>query len=176
MDSVFWLNVLSNFLADLCFSAIVAGIGSCIWKRMRKVDVKILARVHQLGDQKQRILFCVKNTGRVKFDSNELYWNVYVDASAYTLIDAGTTSPRKIYMDDHEFSLFCGQNRDQPIFYEAPPLELFSIEVNVEKVENPHPFYYHLTTAHGMFPKKIKVDSRGFIPHDVLGKVEIQNN
>ncbi|HKQ04144.1 MAG TPA: hypothetical protein VJ464_03360 [Blastocatellia bacterium] len=171
----FWANLVSSFIVGILITAFI----SWIIKKRNKAEARILFNLisHESNPREAEFSFFIKNTGRVAFKENEIYWHIFVQ---------GTPPPEGIPLHRPESQWIRGSITvdglnfthyssllPAPVF-PGVMLHLFSIDgiiLSTEKL-----FFYYLSTAHGYFPRHLDLSEDGeVILESVFEKGEISS-
>jgi hypothetical protein len=177
----FWQNFWPNFWADLIVGVVITGLISWIIRSMSKAEVRGTAEVTILDEASQRIKFAIRNTGRTKFEPNDVFWFVFMEIGFYSQqaigfpIDNVERNFRQFYAGTTDiggktFHAFKGMT-NAPIF---PDNYLHIATGDFDR----HPrdnfiIYYFLKTAYGNFPKGLKYDKDDNPLLETMGKLRI---
>jgi hypothetical protein len=187
-DPVFWKNFWpsfwSNVAADIIVGVLITGLISWVITRSKKVDAKVVLAVAALNESTLKLIFSVRNTGRIGFPSKEIYWHVFVNRELYiappSLNQDGLTLemmeearvtpiPAVAVIRGKQYSHYRGLI-DGPVF---PSRLVEVLTVKTKSVTSgQHDCLYYLPTAHGLFPKSLKTDKEGDVLLDTIGKVK----
>ena len=177
-DPNFWQNFWPNFWADLIVGIVIAGILSILLKwvlaKTRKVEARILTDMWLLSETECRLAFRLRNTGKVAFKRDEIYWHISVEDGLQPEVeDPGrfppTLPPPRIVIQGNPFLVFRG-SLGQPLFPERQ-VDLLVIKVRTAQIEQVR-LYYFLSTAYSLFPKHVRIDSDEHVLPGTLGIVE----
>jgi len=85
IDTTFWQNFWPNFWAslsaDLLVGIVLAGLISWVIAKAKRPNAVIVVRPKKVDDSTMRVEISIRNTGRVSFKSEEIYYHVLVNSS-----------------------------------------------------------------------------------------------
>jgi len=157
----FW----ENFLANLFAGSGIAGLVGWMWKRSKRVGLKLDVAAERLGDSEVRLTFSVDNSGEVSFKSGEIYWHVYIpDGVKINKYNGADRKSETVELFGKKFKSFRSLLSGPAFMRRQTGLFSLKIESYIEKQE----IYYLFSTVHGEFPSR-GTKSGG----SVLGKIEL---
>ncbi len=177
----FWRNFWPNFWADLIVGVVITGLISWIIRSMTKAEARGVAEVKILDEESQRIKLAIRNTGRTKFETNDVLWFVFMEMGFYSQqaigfpIDNVERNFRQFYagtinMEGKTFHAFKGIT-NAPIF---PDNYLHIAIGDFDRPSRDHfAIFYFLKTAYGNFPKGLKYDKDDTPLIETMGKLRI---
>lgn len=167
----FWPNFLANFASDFLVGIVIVGVIAAILKKAKKIEAKVTARLEKGSDSRFKLLFALINSGKTHFKTQEVYYHVYVASSLSPSEYREETTKTFIKTEEGGYVVFTGLLAT-PCF-PGRSTALFDLLINPTDPQ-PNSVLYFLSTAHGVFPKGIKLDENKGVEFKKLGKVSIE--
>ena len=167
-DPSFLRDFLPNFFSDFFVGILIAGLVSWLLSRSKRVGVKMSVDTTYVGESIFLLIFSVENTGRVSFNSREIYWHVFIDGKLDMIGDVSRALTRPA---EDGYSTYSEDLITRPLF-PGRRTNVLSVKVRAPRSGKYNIFYY-LSTAHGLFPKGIKEAANGGFLFDTLAKMPI---
>src|SRR5688572_3825369 len=154
-DASFWQNFWPNFWADLVVGVIIAGLIAWVLERSKKIEAIIELNTNTLNETETQLTFSLRNSGKIAFRNEEVYWHVFIPTSLQPKIaklynDTAAPDAVSVVMWSENFINYRNMLR-APIF-PSRRTNLFDIKVNTANIGK-NDCYFFLSTAHGLFPK-----------------------
>lgn len=184
-DAKFWNDFWPNFWSDLIVGVIVATIISWAIAKSKRVEASIIANANEIqadvianeadtDGATHLIHFAVRNTCDHSLSSEGIYWHLFIERTCYIDIKAkelNTVQYEAVReIDKHAFLHVSG-------LLSAPVYPKRYVEIAEVRVRAPRgratDLRYFLSTAHGVFPKSLKLSKTGDPDLNTLGKVVI---
>ena len=157
----FWPNFWSSIAANFIVGVVIVGFISWVRARSKKIEARIFVDIVHLSETEYLLVSHLRNTGKVAFKSDEIYWNLFVDSELQleeimvpeaepNFAQTGIKIQDKLF---HRFASLCSS----PVFpgRQVEPIGLRVKASQIEKVR----MYYFLSTAYGLFPKHVQIDA-----------------
>jgi hypothetical protein len=184
-DAKFWDNFWPNFWSDLVVGIIVAAIISWAITKSKRIEASIIADANELEADviaketdsvgpTHLVKFAVRNTCDHCLSNEGIYWHLFIERSCYIDIDANELSTIQHEADrEIEGKAF----RHVSGLLSAPVFPKRYVEIAQVRVRAPRnqqtDLRYFLSTAHGIFPKNMRIDQKGNPDIRTSGKVVI---
>lgn len=167
----FWPNFLANFASDFLVGIVIVGVISAILKKAKKIEAKVTARLEKENDSRFKLIFALLNTGKTQFKTQEIYYHIYIPSSLSPSEYGEETTSTFVKTEEGGYIIFTGLLAS-PCF---PGRSTALIDLRITPKEpQPNNVLYFLSTAHGVFPKGIKLDESKGVEFKKLGKVAIE--
>ncbi len=171
-DPSFFQNFWPNFFSDLFVGIAIAGFISWFLARSRKVAAEIIAIAKNPRGLELELEIAVQNTGRVSFNPQEVYSHLYLDKNLYILKVNGRPQQQGEFEKDETGSFYYNRYMLPLPVFPSRSTTLFTLLVRAPK-NGKYDIYWYLSTAHGMFPKRLRQDKQGVFDKETMGKLVI---
>lgn len=167
-DPSFLRDFWPNFFSDFFVGILIAGLVSWLLSRSKRVSAKISVDASPVDKSIFLLGFSIENNGRVSFNSDEIYWHVFIDGNLDMVGDLSCTVTRPAEDGYHTYS---EDLLRRPLF-PGRTTNVLTVRVRAPR-SGKYNIYYYLSTAHGLFPRGIKEDADGGFFFDTMGKMTV---
>ena len=168
----FWPGFWANFVADLLVGIVIAGAISWLIAKSKKIDATVTGHLRAAGPDFE-LRLSLRNTGKVSFKSQEIYFHILVNNTLGPTEREGKTIRSPATPGDTEYSDFGGL-LERPLF-PGRTTDLCTLRLKSDNIGAKNLLYF-LSTAYGFFPKGIKQTEEGIIGATELGLVTLRRS